>query len=169
MSIVVPSEGEKIEKSLGLLIRAQFTDTDFFSVVGHTEIPNKVIHSLVMLMTDQRIMEVLSTPDPGDLEDWGDTELASEEYEKELDKFRLRKLIENDPKGMQAAILYGFNYYYALCMRSKDRRGRMEGVRMAAGAGVRDTEESPGLTSKLAHALGLGRLTKYERVYVNRE
>jgi len=120
-----------------------------------------------MLLANQKVMEILSTPDPAGIE-WGDTETAAEEYEKELDRFKTRKMIEEDPKAMQSVILYGFNYYYSLCMRSKDRKSRGEGARIAAGGGVKEEEENVGISTKLAHALGLGKLTKYQKVYVNK-
>jgi hypothetical protein len=145
-----------------------FTNTDFFAVVGNTEIPARSLNGLVMLMSIQRTMEVLSTQDP-DIVEWGDTEEASVAYEKEMDKYRIRMLVESDPKAMQALILYGYNYYFTLCMRSRDRKGRAEGVRVGAGAGVKEEAEGVGLTTKMAHALGLGRLTKYQKVYVTKE
>jgi len=150
------------------LIRAHFTEEDFFSVVGNTEIPSRAIPSLVLLLTDQRVMELLSTTDP-DKVDWGETELAAEEYAKEMDKYRLRMALQGDPKAMIAAILYGHNYYYALCMRNKDRKGRAEGVRLGTGGTTKEEAEGVGLSQKLLHSLGLGRLTKYNRVYTSKD
>jgi len=119
-------------------------------------------------MSNQKVMEILSTPDPNLIE-WGDTEQAAEEYEKEMDKYKMRLLIESDPKAMLATIEYGFNYYYALCMRSKDRKVRAEGVKMGTGAVAKEEAEGVGIGPKLLHAMGLGRLTKYEKVYTNRD
>jgi hypothetical protein len=167
MSVAVPESGERIEKSLGMLIKAAFTEKDFFSVVGLTEIPAKAIHPMVMLMTNQRIMEILSTPDPDEIE-FGDTELAALRYEEEMDKYRIRQAIENDPKAMQSAILYGYTYFYALCQRSRDRKGRAEGVKISAGASAQEEAEGVGLSQKLLHSLGLGQLTKYKKVYVDK-
>lgn len=168
MSVAVPESGERIEKSIGLLIKAAFTEKDFFSVVGNTEIPARAIHPFVMLMTNQRIMELLSTNDPEKV-NWGDTEAASERYEEELDKYRLRMAIESDPKAMQAAILYGFSYFYCLCQRSRDRKGRAEASKIAGGAGAQEEAENVGVPAKMLHALGLGRLTKYKKLYVEKE
>ena len=150
------------------MIRSQFTEQDFFSVVGNTEIPSRAIPSLVLLLTDQRVMELLSTPDP-DKVNWGDTEAAAEEYAKEMDKYRLRMSLQGDPKAMIAAILYGHNYYYSLCMRNKDRKGRLEGVKLGTGGSVKEEAEGVGLSQKVLHSLGLGRLTKYNRVYLDKE
>lgn len=168
MGVAIPESGDRIEKSMGLLIKAQFTDADFFAVVGNTEFPARVINDVVILLTIQRVMEILSTPNPDEI-DWGDTEEAAENQEKEIDKFKLRTVIEKDPKAMQATILYGWNYYYSLCMRSKDRKGRGEGTRVIAGAGTKEAEENVGLTPRILHALGLGKLTKYQKVYVDKE
>lgn len=169
MGIAVPESGDRIEKSLGLLIKSQFTENDFFSVVGNTEIPTKAMHPMVILMTAQRIMGILSTSNPENTE-WGDTEEAAAAYESEMDRYKLRLLIENDAKAMQEAVMYGWNYYYCLLMRSKDRKGRGEGLKMGTGAsGAQQEAENVGLTPKMLHALGLGRLTKYNKVYTERE
>lgn len=121
-----------------------------------------------MLMTNQRIMEILSTLDPDTVE-WGDTETAGIKYEEEMDKWRMKHAVENDPKAMQSAILYGFSYYYCLCQRSRDRKGRAEASKIAAGAGGEPEADNVGVPAKLLHALGLGRLTKYKKMYVEKE
>lgn len=169
-AVALPEEGERVEKSLGILIKTQFTETDFLSVVGHTEIPARAIPSLMITLTDYKIMDILATEDPRNWDqEFGDTEYAQNMFERELDKFRLKQIVEKNPIAMIALHRYSVNYFYALCMRSKDRKGRAEGVRLGAASSVRESEEGLGLGTKALHALGLGRLTKYQKVYVKNE
>lgn len=169
-AIALPEEGERVEKSLGILIKTQFTETDFNSVMGHTEIPARAIPSLIITLTDHKIMDILATEDPRKWDtEFGDTEYAQNMFQIELDKYRLRKIVETNPVAMIALHRYAVNYFYALCMRSKDRKGRAEGVRLGTASSVREAEEGLGLGTKALHALGLGRLTKYQKVYVKKE
>jgi len=175
MALAVPEAGEKAEKSLALMIRAQFTEYDVYNVIGHTEIPTKHVPSLVRLLTLQRVEEILATekPDPLsyglDEDGMGGTAEGKEAYEAELEKYKLKELMLKDPNAMVATILYGHNFYYGLCMRSRDRKIRLEGLKLGQGVITREVEEGIGIGQKLLNMLSLGRLGKYDKVYVKKE
>jgi len=167
MGIAVPtSEESGPEKSLAMMIKAQFTEYDVYNVIGHTEIPARHVPAMVTLLTLQRIMEILATQEPNE-DIYGDTMDAQEAYEEDLDKYRLNVRIRVSEESMLATILYGWTFFYGLCMRSKDRKIREEGVRLAQSRARASEEgrELGGISSKIAKAMGLGKLTKSSSVY----
>ena len=168
MGIAVPTgDTAKTEQSLALMIRAQFTEYDVYNVIGHTEIPSRHIPPMVTLLTLQRIEEILSTPEP-DESLFGDTIEAQEAFEQELEKFELNCRIRLSDDAMIATILYGWTFFYGLCMRSRDRKIRLEGLQLGRSSIIRDEmtkQQMGGLPAKIASAAGLSKLTKRSNIY----
>lgn len=161
------SEGNRTEQSLAIMIRAQFTEYDVYNVIGHTEIPARHVPSIVTLLVLQRIEEILSTPEP-DPDLFGDTVEAQEAFEQELEKFELNCRVRMSDDAMLATILYGWTFFYGLCMRSRDRKVRMEGLQLGRSSLLREEaagQAASGISSKLASALGLSKLTKRTDIY----
>ena len=168
MGIAVPTgDSNRTEQSLALMIRAQFTEYDVYNVIGHTEIPARHVPPMVTLLSLQRIEEILSTPEP-DERLYGDTIEAQEAFEQELEKFELNCRIRLSDDAMLATILYGWTFFYGLCMRSRDRKIRLEGMALGKSSIHRDElqkQSMGGLPSKMASAMGLSKLSKRDNIY----
>jgi len=150
-----------------MMIRAQFTQYDVYNVIGHTEIPARHVPPMVTLLCLQRIEEILSTPEP-DENLFGDTLEAQEAFDAELEKFELNCRIRLSEDAMLATILYGWTFFYGLCMRSRDRKIRLEGLALGKSSLSRSEQEAKqnvGMSSKVASALGLSKLTRRDNIY----
>jgi hypothetical protein len=173
MSTYIPTEGDKHEKSVAKVLDAQFTKYDARNVLGHTEIPKQQIRAIVMMMTLDEVLDILQAKKPNKKEDFGYfegvEEWDAEGYANALEKYRLRKHIESDELAMLRLIANKFIFSFGLSMRSVDRKIRLEGERIASAGAIREAEGNLGIGSKLLQTIGLGRLTKYDKVYVRKD
>jgi hypothetical protein len=174
MAVTIPGEDDKQERSLAMMIRAQFTEYDARNVLGHTEIPKRQLPAVVMMMTLQETLKTLVAKKPerknyGYNKDDPNQQWLTDDFARDMELFAEKMQISSDAVAMLEHVCDRWIFSYGLAMRSIDRKIRAEGVKLGSAQMAQAAEDNVGMGSKFLQSIGLGRLTKFKKVYVDKE
>ena len=159
--VALPSQGggEDPNKSLAMMLKAQYLSREFNDVYAATELREHEIIAISGAMACRFISLILSTDD----KDANKAEPKMKQFIQE--RIAVKNRIMEDPNAMVFAIQDAYLYALGICRQSLNRQSRLEGVAIStasiqkAGLTGKDIGMGQGILSKL----GLG---SYDVAYV---
>jgi len=159
--VALPSSagGEDPNKSLAMMLKAQYLSREFNDVFAATELREHEIIGISGAMSCRFISLILSTTDE-------DVKAAPDKAKLLLkERLAIRDRILEDPNAMVFAIEDSYLYSFGLCRQSLNRQSRVEGVAVSSSSAQRAGEamKNVGMGQGILSKLGLG---SYDVAYI---
>lgn len=148
-----PTESEHTERSLGLMLKAQYLSKEFNDVFASTELREHEIIGLSGIFSTRFVTQIMSTTKE-------DLEISKDELEKQIiqERLAIKRRIQHDPNAMAFVIQDSYLYAFGLARQSLKRQSRTEAVTVSTASVARNvSREEIGLGSSIAAKLGLSR------------
>jgi len=160
--VAVPTQREDTERSLALILQAQFLEKQLEPILKATEVREHEVITYTSGLMAQFVNEIIGTSEEDLL---GAQNKEEENYIKR--KLALKEAILRDPNNMVYLIANSWWRFFGILRQSLKRQSRKEGVAVAVASIKRAFEgEELGFGERFLAKLGLGR---YKPVYVPKE
>lgn len=154
-------ESEAVEKSLGMMLKAQYLSKEFNDVFSATELREHEIIGLAGVFSSRFVTLIMSTTEK-------DVKVVpKEEAQLVRERLEIKRRIMSDPNAMAFVIQDSYVYAFGLCRQSLKRQSRKEAVEVSTASISRAMRgEEIGLSESIKSKMGVG---KYRTVYVPKE